>query len=135
MRPLTIPGSWGDRMSGINLSRRGLMRATAAPGLSALDGCSIPPPPPPPVAAARAIDVHCHLFNARDIPVEPFIREVVLREYPLADVLAEPVVILAQSVLELGAMSATREAGLLRGMPGVLAFDESPELPDIPDEE
>jgi hypothetical protein len=53
-------------------------------GLSAVSGCSAPVAPVKVSVAGRAADVHCHFFNARDIPVEPFVREVVLREYPLA---------------------------------------------------
>ena len=98
------------------LSRRSVLRLPAALGLS---GCvpHAPPPPLPPATALRAIDVHCHIFNARDIPIEPFIREVVLREYPLASIATEGMIVLAQAILRLGAVSALDEARELRGDP------------------
>jgi hypothetical protein len=122
-------------MSGLGPTRRHLLTVPLAVGLAVESGCSSPQPPASSPTAARTIDVHCHLFNARDIPVEPFIREVVLREYPLADVIAEPVILLAQGILELGAMSANHEAQLLRQQASGLTTFAAVELPDIRDED
>jgi predicted TIM-barrel fold metal-dependent hydrolase len=38
-------------------------------------------PAPGPVPARRFIDVHCHFFNAADLPVKGFIRRVVLEDF------------------------------------------------------
>lgn len=123
-------------MPGAELTRRRLAAISSMLGLSAVSGCAAPVTPTKVPVAGRAADVHCHFFNARDIPVEPFVREVVLREYPLASPLAEPVVILAQAILELGAISATREAQMLRGVPaGLSTLAAVPELPEISDDD
>ena len=37
--------------------------------------------PAGPVPARRFIDVHCHFFNAADLPVKGFIRRVVLEDF------------------------------------------------------
>ena len=40
---------------------------------------------PPQASARRFIDVHCHLFNAADLPVRGFLQRVVLSDYATAN--------------------------------------------------
>lgn len=66
--------------------RRHLLRRMAAgaalPLLPWLSACSLRPPtaPPPLLAGDLLVDVHCHAFNAADLPVRGFIEHVALRE-------------------------------------------------------
>src|SRR6266852_2230768 len=47
-----------------------------------------------------SIDVHCHIFNGRDLPVEGFLSKVVLVDYPppIADAL-EPLIFLLATIM------------------------------------
>ena len=63
--------------------RRTVLRAagTAPWLLGAIAGCTTaasPPPRDPARADAAIVDVHCHLFNASDLPVRGFVQRVVL---------------------------------------------------------
>lgn len=64
-----------------NFTRRDLLRFfAAAPALGLPGGCGSRPLPPGACVEHPVIDVHCHIFNASDIPVEGFVRYVVLGE-------------------------------------------------------
>ena len=63
-------------------------QATARGAVLGLAGCGVDTPssrPPDVATTATGIDVHCHVFNARDLPVPGFVLHVVLEKNPLAD--------------------------------------------------
>ncbi len=65
-------------------TRRDLLRLAVL----AAAGCSTTAPPsviPPIPLTAQGIDVHCHAFNARDLPIAGFVLHVVLEADPFAD--------------------------------------------------
>ena len=72
-------------------------------------------PAPPRAVAAPLVDVHCHIFNACDIPIEGFTDEVLLRDSPAKQI---PQLDLLKYVVE-----------LLR-CPAPMACAESANLPE-----
>ena len=103
--------------------RRAAMRLMLGSAASlALPGCTdlLPPLRPPTAiedAQVHAIDVHCHLFNADDIPVEGFVRHAVLHDtdkLDLADLL-EPFIEFVAEIMRESAISARDEAREIRG--------------------
>src|ERR1700759_4024704 len=66
------------------LDRRDLM---ALAGASALSGCAVDrlKPEPLPVTVSGFVDVHCHIFNAADVPAAAFVVNVAAREYGFED--------------------------------------------------
>src|ERR1051326_8613584 len=73
-------------MQGGALDRREVV-ALAVAAAGALSGC-IPPqsrPEPLPVTLDRFVDIHCHIFNAADVPAAGFVVHVAAREYEFED--------------------------------------------------
>src|SRR5689334_1269243 len=66
------------------LDRRDVMALAA---VSALAGCTTGQlkPEPLPTKVTDFVDVHCHIFNAADVPAAAFIVNVAAREYGFAD--------------------------------------------------
>lgn len=58
---------------------------------------------------AYAIDVHCHVFNARDLPIASFVLDVVLEGKPLGGLPLVPLVTLVSLVMNRSAWSPQRE--------------------------
>ncbi|WP_342238120.1 amidohydrolase family protein [Inquilinus sp. OTU3971] len=58
---------------------------------------------------AYAIDVHCHVFNARDLPIASFVLDVVLEGKPLSGLPLVPLVTLVSLVMNRSAWSPQRE--------------------------
>ena len=110
-------------------SRRDLVRfpllavAQAALGLPALTlpgfaltSCSRDQPPAPasPVAATTTgIDVHCHVFNARDLPIPGFVVHVVLEKDPLAPLQLGPLVAFIALLIDAGTRTPDEEIAAL----------------------
>lgn len=98
------------------LTRRqvlGMLGSIAATG--GLSGCGSCKPPVLPSQLAAAVDVHCHVFNARDLPIRGFVEDVVLQEPPHADIPLDAFITLVAAVMDAGAISAADEANELRG--------------------
>ncbi|MEI2297239.1 amidohydrolase family protein [Ensifer sp. MJa1] len=70
---------WSDPVAAV--TRRDVLRFVSA-GVMAnvLSGCRHLPPPGACSLSHPIIDVHCHFFNAADVPVEGLVRYVALRE-------------------------------------------------------
>lgn len=58
---------------------------------------------------AYAIDVHCHVFNARDLPIASFVLDVVLEGQPVGGLPLVPLVTLVSLVMNRSAWSPQRE--------------------------
>jgi hypothetical protein len=89
--------------------RRALLKGAGLAGLAAVGGCRLLKPSPPvvycPAGSAMSapdgrltIDVHTHVFNGTDLPVEPFFRLVLAREFALPGAVARMVGLLLQGV-------------------------------------
>ncbi len=92
------------------------LRALALPGL-ALTSCAPGQPPEPvsPVAAsATGIDVHCHVFNAHDLPIPGFVVHVVLEADPLAPLQVGPLVAFIALLIDAGTPTSDAEIADLR---------------------
>ena len=71
--------------------------------------------PQPSPLSARAIDVHCHIFNGADLPIRGFVEDVVLSLPDDAlSIAADALVDLVCAVIKGQAISASKEAALLR---------------------
>lgn len=123
------------------LSRRQMLAFSAASmSAGALPGCVTPTVYPTEPVRGHAVDVHCHLFNARDLPVVRFLTEVVLRDHapgnctlalskraktafgPIEDpTLAERLIELVLRPLVKTAPTAVAELAALQAAPGMLA--------------
>ncbi len=105
------------------MSRRQALAAGAeCVAVSAVSGCSLfarlfPPgqrPRPTPVSA-RAIDVHCHIFNGTDLPITGFLEDIVLSLPDNAlSIAPDALVALVSAVVKGQGISARDEAVLLR---------------------
>ena len=66
-------------------------------------------------ASATGIDVHCHVFNARDLPVPGFILHVLLEEYQgVLDLPLGPFVTMLALIVDLGSRGADAEIAALQ---------------------
>ena len=54
------------------------------------------------LSKARGVDVHCHIFNSRDLPITQFVRQVLLVDYPLLGNLLEPAVAFFAYIMDSG---------------------------------
>src|SRR6516225_375139 len=70
-----------QRGKGSSVLRRDLLKSLAMLALNPLIGCECTPPENQPITSSL-IDVHAHVFNASDLPVEKFLRVVILDLYP-----------------------------------------------------
>lgn len=63
------------------LSRRGLLQSSSAIAALSVAGCFFPETgsEPPAKLPVRSIDMHAHMFNATDIPIQGFLEQVFLR--------------------------------------------------------
>ena len=97
------------------ISRRLLLAgASAAVPMSLVSSCAPAVAPPLPVdTASTGIDVHCHVFNARDLPIPGFVLHVVLERYQAADVALGPLVTFLSLLVDLGARGADAEIASL----------------------
>ena len=92
--------------------RRELLVAASSVALTSLAGCcSTKPLPPAPIVTAQAtgIDIHCHVFNARDIPITGFVTDVALEGVPVAPQLLRPLIVLLALMMDACAWNAQRE--------------------------
>jgi predicted TIM-barrel fold metal-dependent hydrolase len=71
-------------------------------------------------AATLAVDVHCHVFNAQDVPVRQFIELVYLEKYPGGSLL-NPLIDLLELIMRFGAPTARQEADELKAAGLVLS--------------
>jgi hypothetical protein len=105
------------------IDRRSVLRLaallTANAPLAGLAGCvqSEAPPPPPIIGAnVTGIDVHCHVFNARDLPIPGFVVHVALENDPLANIQLGPLITFIALLLDQSAEGADQElAAVQRG--------------------
>lgn len=58
---------------------------------------------------SQGIDVHCHIFNASDLPVTQFVRQVLLVDYPRLGDLLEPAIAFFVFLIDSGAPNAQQE--------------------------
>lgn len=62
--------------------------------------------------AGAAIDIHCHIFNARDLPIRKFVRNVVFEKKPVGVVL-DPLVSFLSLIMDQESPTATDELAVL----------------------
>ena len=90
-------------------------RAVALASPVAAAACSDPPRPAPQVPmTASGIDVHCHVFNARDLPIPGFVLHVVLEKDPLAELQLGPLVTFLALLIDIGTRTPDAEIARLR---------------------
>lgn len=106
-----------DQARSTGLSRRGFVQAALGAGLPlALPGCALFCRPEPSTTLARPlVDVHCHVFNAEDIPVYAFVRQTILEQRGDIAGAAKPVVFLIAAIMTGVAPGADREEAALTG--------------------
>jgi predicted TIM-barrel fold metal-dependent hydrolase len=77
---------------------------------------SPPPPDPTPIPGSlAAIDIHCHFFNASDLPIDGFCRDVVLSLPDSAlSIAPDALILLLSTVLKVQSVSARQEANEIR---------------------
>ena len=99
--------------AGLLTRREVLQRLTALAATSTLAGCqwNVSPFPPPPPAAE--IDIHCHIFNVRDMPAFAFILDVAVNT-PLLHDMAEPIAKLMVEIVRDCAPDAAEELVVLQ---------------------
>lgn len=94
------------------LHRRDALLGLGGAALLASLGCRrLDPVKPLPVIpdTAYAIDVHCHVFNARDLPIASFVLDVVLEGQPVGGLPLVPLVTLVSLIMNRSAWSPQRE--------------------------
>lgn len=94
------------------LHRRAALLGIGSAALLASLGCRrLDPVKPLPVIpdTAYAIDVHCHVFNARDLPIASFVLDVVLEGQPVGGLPLIPLVTLVSLIMNRSAWSPQRE--------------------------
>jgi predicted TIM-barrel fold metal-dependent hydrolase len=65
----------------------------------------------------NSIDVHCHIFNGRDLPIDKFLRNVVLVNYPsIVGDLLEPLIFLLTEIMQKSAPKFDAELKVLDGL-------------------
>jgi predicted TIM-barrel fold metal-dependent hydrolase len=96
--------------------RRNFLRLTLLTAAqTSLTGCAQSPPPPGPASTGAGIDAHCHIFNARDLPIPGFVVHVVLESDPAADVQFGPLVTFIALLLDSASAGADQEVLALSG--------------------
>src|SRR6185437_3909875 len=93
--------------------RRNVFSGLASSTLVPLLACSLPSwsrTTPNVGKAATGIDVHCHVFNARDIPIVGFVTDIVLEGVPIAPQLLKPLIVLLALAMDLCSWPADKEA-------------------------
>jgi len=61
------------------------------------------------MSPATVVDVHCHIFNAQDLPIPQFARRVFLVDHPIGGALAEPLIAIVALIMDSGAPTAQTE--------------------------
>jgi hypothetical protein len=61
------------------------------------------------LSKARGVDVHCHIFNSRDLPITLLVRQVLLVDYTWLGNLLEPAVAFFAYIMDSGAPTADDE--------------------------
>ncbi len=100
-----------------DLNRRFILRLAGLLAANGLAGCietDTVPPPPAISATATGIDVHCHVFNARDLPIPGFVVHVALENDPLANVQLGPLITFIALLLDQSATGADQELAALQ---------------------
>ena len=64
-------------------------------------------------AATGSVDVHCHVFNAHDVPIRRFVELVYLEKFPGGD-LASPIIDLIEFIMRSGAPTTREEIDQLK---------------------
>ena len=101
-------------------TRRHILAATAGGSIvSALTGCG-PGPERPPAAAPFGVDVHCHVFNARDVPIRQFVSLVYLEHSPKP---LQWLLAFICHIMDFDAPDTTQELAELRGGVGAIGRD------------
>ncbi|MCC2689459.1 MAG: hypothetical protein K0S21_2262 [Rhizobiaceae bacterium] len=107
--------------------RRHLMQGGLAAGLSLATGVGRAAAQP--ARAAPIIDIHAHVFNARDVPVVGFLQQVILRDAhaaPDPGLVSTATLKLLKFILLAGAPSPAEELAELVGAPPVSRRLETP---------
>lgn len=123
-RSIALEGTEGlDEAADNAIPRRSMLRLSALFAANALAdavilspaGCVRPDHPTTPVigTAATGIDVHCHVFNARDLPIPGFVLHVALENDPAANVQLGALVTFISLLLDHSAESADQEVASL----------------------
>src|ERR1700710_2821340 len=103
--------------TGSGWNRRDLLRAASSVVLLSTAGCCSPghvPPPPKVGGGATGIDIHCHVFNARDIPIAGFVADVVLQGVPLAGIALQPLIVLIAMTMDACTWTPQKELDEIR---------------------
>lgn len=116
------------------ISRRSLIAgASAAAPMSLVSSCAPEVPPLSIETMSTGIDVHCHVFNARDLPIPGFVLHVVLERYQAADLALGPLVTFLSLLVDFGARGADAEiASLDDGTERPFALVSGPRAPGEP---
>lgn len=99
------------------VDRRALLLASGALGLTGCGLCAGPVPPlPPPSPTTSAIDIHCHVFNADDLPISGFLDDIYITAAPgIKRYGEEAFVALLRLIMDAQAISADAEAARING--------------------
>ncbi len=102
------------------LDRRDLILAGTA---VAVTGCAkatpppapVPSPAPGPVISSGSVDVHCHVFNAHDVPVRKFVELAYLETKIPGGTLLDPLLAFVCFIMNADAPTTEKELAELRG--------------------
>ncbi len=101
--------------AGLLTRREVLQRLTALAATSTLAGCPWPISPFPPPPPAAEIDIHCHIFNVRDLPAYAFILDVAVNT-PQLKPMAAPIAKLMVEIVRDCAPDAAEELLVLQAI-------------------
>ena len=100
----------------MDVTRRTMLWSGAALGLTGCGWFAGKIPPLPPTTARAAIDIHCHVFNARDLPVEGFLDSIYISAGPGVRRYAEEALVALLSLIMKGqGIGACTEANQVNG--------------------
>jgi hypothetical protein len=106
------------RISTEAMPRRELLRyLLAGTSIASLGGCCTMPAaiPPPDYGRFTAVDAHCHVFNALDVPIPGGVQHVLLHDMPVVAELAYVVLSIVIHMLRVaGITTAADEASKIR---------------------
>ena len=105
-------------------SRRWFLRVSAGSLVCSTLGCTVTKEPPASPAGALTIppllptiDVHCHIFNARDLPIRSFVRLIVFEGKPIG-VGLDPLVTFLSFIMDQNSPTATDELAAIAVLSG-----------------
>jgi predicted TIM-barrel fold metal-dependent hydrolase len=94
--------------------RRDVLIAAASIALAGLSSCRAPQlfPSAPSLGEAQptGIDIHCHVFNARDLPIVGFVVTVAMEDKPIASRFLKPLIVMLALLMDSCAWPADKEA-------------------------